>query len=203
MSEPVRQPAPPEPTRGHDGPGPVTTIVTRTVKPDRRDDYEAWLQQLLADAKQLDGFAGADVHPPARGAEPLVYTSVFRFDSLDQLRAFESSELRREAMRDVADLVEADAIWNTHTGLELWFDPPRGTVVPQPVRWRMAFLLGLVVYVLVLAFGSAASALIGGLPSPLRLAIVIAVEITLMTYIILPWLTRRLATWIYPTTSMK
>lgn len=38
----------------------------------------------------------------------------------------------------------------------------------------------------------------GGWPTPLRLAIVIAVEITLMTYLILPRLTRRLARWIYP-----
>lgn len=181
--------------------GPVTTVVTRSVKPDRRADYEAWLHRLLADAEGVDGFAGADVHPPADGAHPVVYTSVFRFDSLAQLRSFEAGDLRRRAMAEVVDLVEADAVWDTHTGLELWFDPPPGTVVPQPVRWRMALILGLVVYLLVLVFGAVASALLGGVPFPLRLAIVIAVEITLMTYVLLPWLTRRLATWIYPRTT--
>ena len=179
----------------------VTTVVTRTVKPDRRGDYEAWLHRLLTEAEGVDGFAGAEVHPPAPGASPAIYTSVFRFDSVDQLRAFEASDLRRRAMDDVVDLVEADAVWETHTGLELWFDPPPGTVVPQPVRWRMALVLGVVVYVLVLLFGTIASATIGGLPFPLRLALVIAVEIVLMTYVILPWLTRRLARWIYPRTT--
>lgn len=187
---------------GGDG-GVVTTVVSRTVKPDRRADYEAWLHVLLADAQSVDGFVGADVHPPAPGAAPAVYTSVFRFESLGQLREFESSDLRQRAMAEVADLVEADAVWDTHTGLELWFDPPPGTVVPQPVRWRMALVLGVVVYVLVLAFGAVATAVIGDLPFPLRLAIVIAIEITLMTYVILPWLTRRLATWIYPTTATR
>ena len=62
----------------------------------------------------------------------------------------------------------------------------------------MALVLGTVVYVLVLVFGTIASNTIGTLPPPLRLAIVIAIEITLMTYLILPWLTRRLAGWIYP-----
>jgi antibiotic biosynthesis monooxygenase (ABM) superfamily enzyme len=181
----------------------VTTVVTRTVKADRRADYEAWLRQLLADAESLDGFAGAEVHPPAPAAQPAVYTSVFRFESLAQLQAFESSDLRRRAMADVADLVEADAIWDTHTGLELWFEPPPGTVVPQPVRWRMAVVLGVVVYLLVLVFGAVASTVIGDLPFPVRLAIVIAIEITLMTYLILPWITRRLATWIYPTTVTR
>lgn len=178
----------------------VTTIVRRRVRPDRRDEYEAWLRGLLAEAEHLDGFLGADVHPPGPGAD-VEYTSVFRFASLAQLRAFERSELRRRAMAEVAELVEADAVWDTHTGLELWFDPPPGTVVPQPVRWRMALLLGVVVYLLVLVFGAAASAVIGGWPFPLRLALVIAVEITLMTYVLLPWLTRRLRTWIYPAST--
>ncbi|MEM9562809.1 MAG: antibiotic biosynthesis monooxygenase [Actinomycetota bacterium] len=177
----------------------VTTVVSRTVKPNRRADYEAWLHRLLTGAETVDGYAGAEVHPPAPGAEPAVYTSVFRFDTLAQLRAFEAGDLRRQMMDEVADLVEADAVWRTHTGLELWFDPPPGTVVPQPVRWRMALLLGLVVYALVLVFGAVAAATIGWLPFPVRLALVIAVEITLMTYVILPWLTRRLARWIYPT----
>ena len=187
--------------RGPAGTGPVTTVVTRTVKPHRRADYEAWLRRLLTEAEGLDGFVGADVHPPPEGTEPPIYTSVFRFDSLAHLRAFEGSELRRRALAEVADLVEADAIWQTHTGLELWFDPPPGTVVPQPVRWRMALVLGIVVYLLVLVFGTLAAVTIGGLPAPLRLAVVIAVEIVLMTYLVLPWLTRRLARWIYPTTT--
>jgi antibiotic biosynthesis monooxygenase (ABM) superfamily enzyme len=64
----------------------------------------------------------------------------------------------------------------------------------------MALLLGTVVYVLVLIFGTIAAATLGDIPPPIRLAIVIATEITLMTYVLLPYLTRRLARWIYPTT---
>jgi antibiotic biosynthesis monooxygenase (ABM) superfamily enzyme len=126
------------------------------------------------------------------------YTSVFRFASVEQLRAFERSDLRRRYLDEVADLVRADAVWDTTTGLEWWFSPPPGTVVAQPVRWRMALVLGIVVYVLVLVLGALATAVLGGWPTPLRLAIVIAVEIALMTYVLLPWLTRRLARWIFP-----
>lgn len=177
---------------------PVTTVVTRRVKPARRAEYEAWLRRLLAAAGDLPGFIGADIHRPSRDATAPTYTSVFRFDSLAHLRAFETSELRRRYLDEVVDLVEADAVWETHTGLELWFAPPPGTIVAQPVRWRMALVLGLVVYGLVLAFGAVADVVIGGWPFPLRLAVVIAVEITLMTYVILPRVTRALARWIYP-----
>ena len=181
----------------------MTTVVERHVKPDRVDEYEDWLRRLLADAADLDGYLGADIHRPATGASSPTYTSVFRFATLADLRAFEVSDVRRRYMDDVIALVEADAAWSTQTGLELWFAAPPGTVVPQPVRWRMALLLGTVVYILVLVFGQIASALIPNWPFPLRLAAVIAVEITLMTYLLLPFLTRRLARWIFPKNTTR
>ena len=179
---------------------PVTTVVRRSVRADRTDAYEDWLDRLLQDSADLPGYLGAEVHPPTAGSGDRTYTSVFRFASIAELEAFESSDLRRRYAEEVVDYVEADAVWDRHTGLEVWFDPPPGTVVPQPVRWRMALVLGAVVYVLVLIFGTLAAATIGDVPFPLRLALVIAVEITLMTYLILPWITARLRRWIYPTT---
>ncbi len=178
--------------------GPVTTVVERHVKADRVDDYERWLQRLLADVTELPGYLGADIHRPPVDATSPTFTSIFRFATLADLRVFETSDLRRRHLDAVVDLVEAEPVWSTHTGLELWFSAPPGTVVPRPVRWRMALLLGAVVYVLVLFFGAIAAAVIPGWPPPLRLAAVIGVEITLMTYVLLPFLTRRLATWIYP-----
>lgn len=176
----------------------VTTVVRRSVRPDRRDEYEAWLRRVQSAAGALPGYLGAEVHPPAPGADPAVYTSVFRFASLDDLAAFERSELRHRFLDEVRPLVRADAVWETQTGLEFWLAPPPGTVVAQPVRWRMAVVVGSVVYLLVLAFGAIAGWLLDGWPMPLRLAAVIVVEIALMTYVLLPWLTRRLAPWIFP-----
>ncbi len=189
-------------SEGDGGTGqPVTTVVRRHVRPECRAAYEGWLRRLLADADGLPGYLGADIHPPRADDDQATYTSVFRFATLEQLRSFERSELWRRYLDEVADYVEADAVWDTHTGLELWFSPPTGTIVSQPVRWRMAVILGTVVYVLVLIFGAVADVTIGNLAPPLRLAIVIAVEMTLMTYLILPWVTRRLARWIFPRTS--
>lgn len=174
----------------------VTTVVRRRVRPGREAEYEAWLTQLQQDARGVEGYLGAKSHPPD-AQDPRTYTSIFRFASLRHRDAFQDSDLNRRALREVSHLIEADPIWDTYTGLEMWFTPPPGTVAPQPVRWRMALLLGTVVYVLVLVFGTIASMLIGNVPYPIRLAIVIAIEIVLMTYFLLPYLTRRLARFIY------
>jgi uncharacterized protein len=125
-----------------------------------------------------------------------------RFDSLDSLRAFETSEMRARHLREVAPLVEADAVWEELTGLELWFSAPPGTVVPQPSRPRMALVMIAVVFTLVLVIGTAVNTVFALLPFvtpyPLRLLVTITIEVVLMTWWVMPWITRRLAGWIYP-----
>lgn len=178
--------------------GPVTVVVSRRVKPDRRADYEEWLRRFTAAARDLPGYLGAQISPPPPDAADPEYVSVFRFDTVEHLRAFERSDLRARFLDEVADLVRADAVWDTHTGLEFWFSPPPGTVVPQPSRFRMAVLLVVVVYSLVLGIGALAAMVLSDVPGQLRLLLVITVEVFLMTYVILPPLTRTLARWIYP-----
>jgi hypothetical protein len=176
---------------------PVTVVVSRRVKPGCEAAYEAWLDRLIQGAKSMRGYVGAKVQRPREG-EPPVYTSVFRFDSVETLRAFESSDLRRRALAEVIELVEADAVWSRLTGLELWFTPPPGTVVPQPSRIRMALVMIAVVYALVLSLGKLVALVMAGAPAPLRLLVTIVIEVFLMTYVIMPRLTRWLARWIYP-----
>jgi antibiotic biosynthesis monooxygenase (ABM) superfamily enzyme len=180
---------------------PVTVVITRRVKAGRTADYEAWLQQLQHDARDLPGYLGVTTQRPAPGA-PLDYVSVLRFDSLASLQAFERSELRARALAQVNDFVEGDAAWRRLTGLEFWFTPPPGTVVPQPSRARMALVMIAVVFGLVLAIGTLVNAAFALLPFttpyPLRLLVTITIEVLLMTYWLMPLITRRLARWIYP-----
>ena len=176
---------------------PVTVVVTRRVRAGSEAAYEAWLERLIEDTRGMPGYLGARVQRPGAG-EPPVYTSIFRFDSVAHLRGFEGSDLRRRALLEVADLVEADAVWSRLTGLELWFTPPAGTVVPQPSRLRMALVMIAVVYGLVLSIGQLVGAVLGAAPQPVRLLVTIVIEVFLMTYVLMPRLTRWLARWIYP-----
>ncbi len=176
---------------------PVTVVARRRVKPGRERDYEAWLERLIHDARTLPGYLGTNVVRPAASG-PREYTSVFRFDSVENLRAFEESELRAKYLAEVADFVEADAVWQKVTGFEFWFTPPPGTLVPQPSRFRMALVMIVVVYCLVLSIGQAVSLVLGGAPQPVRLLVTIGIEVFLMTYVLMPRLTRWLARWIYP-----
>ncbi len=179
---------------------PVTTIIRQVVPPDRRADYEDLLRRLLAEAPSLDGYLGTDVHPP--GPDDDRYALVLRFTDLEQLTAFKRSELSRRYLAEAASIVDTDPVFDNYSGLELWFCPPPGTTIPQPVRWRIIAVFASVGYALVLTLLAISRAALDDLPDPARLATVLVAQVTLMTYVILPWLTRRLARWIFPTQTL-
>jgi hypothetical protein len=176
---------------------PVTIVVRRRVKPGREKDYEAWLQRLTKGAAdKFKGYLGAEFHRPASaGGE---YRSVFRFDSLPNLEAFERSDFRAAMLAEAAPMFAADANWERMTGLEFWFDPPPGTKVPQPSPHRMALVLIAVVFTLVLILNLTLGPLMTGWPLPLRVLGTVIIQVGLMTYVIMPRLTPLIARFIYP-----
>lgn len=182
-------------------PDPVTVVVRRRVRDGHEADYEAWLRRLTEAAHDFPGYLGTQVQPPGPTG-PREYTSVFRFDTLANLKAFEAWDQRQAFLAEVTPFVEADAVWERMTGLEFWFAPPPGTVVPQPSPFRMALLLIAVVYLLVLSIGWCVSYVLAAWPYPLRLLVTITIEVFLMTYFLMPRLTRWLARWIYPTAKI-
>ena len=178
---------------------PVTVAVRRRVRAGSEQIYEDWLARLTQDAQRLPGYLGAQFQKP--GAPGAAYVSVFRFDTLEALEAFERSELRARYLAEIAPHVEADAIWERTTGLEIWFEAPKGTVVAQPSPHRMALVLVAVVFVLVLVLNIGLAPLIGHWPLALRLLVTVILQVLLMTYVIMPRVTRALAPWIFPTTK--
>lgn len=175
---------------------PVTITVRRKVKPGREAAYEAWLKRLTEGAaRDFPGYLGAEFHRPGPDG---TYRSVFRFDSLANLEAFERSDFRAAMLAEAAPLFAADAAWERMTGLEFWFDPPPGTKVPQPSPHRMALVLIAVVFCLVLTLNLALGPLMAGWPLPLRVLITVTIQVMLMTYVIMPRLTPLIARFIYP-----
>jgi uncharacterized protein len=176
--------------------GSVTTMVRRRVRQGQEAGYEAWLTDLLREAGALPGYLGTDVRRPK--APDRIYVSIFRFDTLANLEGFERSDMRRAHLARVTPFVEADAVWDRMSGLEVWFDAPAGTIAPQPTRWKMALLLIGLVFVLVEILSAIVGFLAPGLPSRLSLLTVVTAQVCLLTYVIMPPVTRRLAFWLFP-----
>jgi antibiotic biosynthesis monooxygenase (ABM) superfamily enzyme len=178
---------------------PVTVLVRRRVKPGSEAAYEAWLSRLTQGVgREFPGYLGAEFHRPASPAGE--YRSVFRFESLEALERFEGSDFRARMLDEAAPLFAGDAAWERLTGLEFWFDPPPGLRIPQPSPHRMALVLVAVVFALVLVLNLVLGPLMVGWPLALRVLVTVTIQVGLMTYVIMPRLTPRIARFIYPKT---
>lgn len=179
---------------------PVTIIVRRRVKPGREAEYEAWLARMMEGAKaRFSGYAGVGFHRPERaGGE---YRTVFRFDTLEELEAFEQSDFRAQMLAKGADFFAAASAWERYSGLEFWFDPPKGSKAAQPNPHRMAAVMIAVIFVLIFTVDALLGPLMVEWPRPLRVLATVVVQVSLMTYVIMPRLTPRIARFIYPKTK--
>jgi len=175
----------------------VTSVIRHEVETGKEREYETWLQRIIPVAASFPGHRGVDVIPPPSGSQ--TYTIAIRFDALACAQAWFASAERKALVDEVESLLKQSEEVNTITGLEFWFEHPKGPKHPRPVK---QFLLTLsVIYPLtvlvppIVHFFTAAVPVLM-LPLVHRL-IVAAIIVGLMTYVIMPRYTRLVARWLY------
>jgi uncharacterized protein len=176
---------------------PVTVLYSRRVKPGREADFEAWARGIVAAARQFPGHLGASVLDAPGSRE---YHILFSFADRRSLRAWLDSEERRRWLARVGELLEADRGLQQLTGLETWFKLPGANVptMTPPPRWKMWLVSLIAVYPMVLAFQALVVPRMARLPLPLRALLFPLVLLTLMTFVVMPMVTRALRRWLGP-----
>lgn len=121
---------------------------------------------------------------------------IFRFDNYDNLKAWIKSRDRQYWLSQAQHLVQSEPHVQQLNGLEAWFSLP-GKPLKTPPRYKTALLTWAVVYVLINLLNSFLTPLLGNLP-PLIISLVISVTmVILLTYIVMPRLTRLFSFWLY------
>jgi uncharacterized protein len=143
------------------------------------------------------GHVGASVLDDPDSRE---YHILFSFTDRTSLRAWLDSAERRRWLARVGQLLEADQGLQQLTGLETWFKLPGGNVPPMkpPPRWKMWLVSVVAVYPLVLTFQALLVPSMTGLPLPLKALSFPLVLLTLMTFVVMPVVTRLLRRWLGP-----
>jgi antibiotic biosynthesis monooxygenase (ABM) superfamily enzyme len=159
--------------------------------------YEAWVSEIQAASRGFAGYQGVDVARPAAPGQP--YTIVVRFDTPAAREAWERWETRRDWLARVpADAVEGEAEVRYAEGVEFWFEAPPSAPPVQPSKHRMALVLLVVVFALVSVLGPLARWALDGWPAPAIAFVMVACQVALMTYIVMPRVTRWLAPFLFP-----
>ena len=84
------------------------------------------------------------------------------------------------------------------TGLETWFTLPVRPATPPPPPYKMAQLTRITILPLITHVVIAQDPLLEGLSRVPRLAITTAVTVPIMTWLVMPRVTRLLRRWLYP-----
>jgi uncharacterized protein len=190
------------PDRGFGSPpegaeGPVTTTVTRRVKPGHEPFYEQFLEGIIAAASQFPGHLGAEVFRPENAAAG-EYRIVYRFDTAEHLRVWLDSDEHAAWLERAEPHVIGPVHTQFLTGLETWFTIPGRPGSHPPPPYKMALVTWLTIFPLITLVVVVLAPLLDGLPLVARLAITTAVTVPIMTWLVMPRVTRLLRGWLYP-----
>jgi uncharacterized protein len=177
--------------------GPVTTTVTRRVKPGHEAAYEEFLDGIIAAASRFPGHLGAEVfRPQTAAAGP--YRIVYRFDSAAHLQSWVDSPEHAAWLERAKAHVIGPPRRQVLTGLESWFTLPSQPGTPPPPRYKMAIVTWATIFPLITLVVVATAPLVGSLPLVARLAVTTGIAVPLMTWVVMPRMTRLLHRWLYP-----
>jgi antibiotic biosynthesis monooxygenase (ABM) superfamily enzyme len=174
--------------------GPVTAVVTRDVIPGRERAYDEWAHRVVSASARF----GATAHTflMSDPAAPTRRVLIAQFPDVDSVSAWDASAERDRLVR------EAEEFSSLHlqraTGLEPWFGLPGQRAVAPPPRWKqlLATLLG--AYPLVVLLSAFVLPRLTSWPLLLRSMVLPVVLLTLMTYVVMPVVTKALRGWLYP-----
>jgi antibiotic biosynthesis monooxygenase (ABM) superfamily enzyme len=179
------------------GDPPVTAVASRRVKQGREQEFEEWVSGILDAANRFPGYLGSEVLRPS-DPEDNEYKIIFRFDHASNLHAWENSEERQRWLSRSRPLLYQEEKVHVLTGLETWFTRASKPGEPAPPRYKMAIITWLAVFPLVAVIFSLFGQWLNMLPTLLRTLVFTAVMVTLMTYVIMPRMTRLFSFWLYP-----
>lgn len=181
--------------------GPVTVIVTRKAKKGKIREYEEWMDGIAHEAMKFEGQMGVNIIRPADPSNP-EYVIIFRFNTYDNLAKWEKSEIRNQWIKKSADVTEGKPIVEKQTGLEFWFTPrsvtgsANASAAMPPPRYKMAIVITGIIFILVSTLLPQIREVTIGLPVLLSTLVGVVIMVLLMTYLIMPSVTRLLRPWL-------
>jgi uncharacterized protein len=171
---------------------PVKIVLERRARPGARESFERWVEELVAMAARSPALQGSSVLTTGGGE----YFVLLRFASQGDLERWQSSPEVVELLGRGDTLATAPDQPVVRTGLETWFTLPGLPAPPTaPPKWKMALVtwLALLPQVIVLGFLIPAE-----LPLLVKVSLSTAIPVMMLTWVIMPRVTRLLYRWLYP-----
>lgn len=173
----------------------IHVAITRRVREGREAEFQQALRSFLHASMAQQGVLGVHMLTPAPGDAGGEYGILRTFANEAERDGFYGSALYRDWLERVDPLVDGDCERRELTGLEAWF---RGTGAPPP-RWKMATATLVGVYPTSLLLSGTIGEVAHDWPFLLRNLAVAIGMVGLLTWVVMPFVTRSLRGWLHGT----
>jgi antibiotic biosynthesis monooxygenase (ABM) superfamily enzyme len=183
---------------------PITLVISEVVEPHLITEYETWTKGINQSAQQFDGFIGVEVIRPRDHQYP-EYVVIVKFDNYEHCKNWLTSSVYQQWMLRSPEFICKRSQQHLPDGLELWFTLPKSTMqkISQPAYYKQVIIGVMSVYPLIILANLLLNPFLQGLPSLLGLFISVVFVSALLTYPVMPFLTKVLNFWLYPSRKSK
>ena len=179
----------PEPTTAL----PAKIVMERRVHPGAERGFKEWTARFVDSASRFTGHEGASV----LSAHGNLYFILLRFASGADLSRWQESAEYAELMGEAERVSQTGEASQVQSGFETWFTlPDLPAPHAPPAKWKMAMLTWMCLLPMVIALSYLLAPL--ALPFLVNVALSTAIPVSMLTWVIMPRLTRLLYGWLYP-----
>lgn len=183
---------------------PITLVISEVVEPHLIEEYETWTKGINQSAQQFEGFMGVEIIRPRDHQYP-EYVVIVKFDNYAHCKNWLTSTIYQQWMKRSQEFISKRSQQHQQNGLELWFTLPKsksGNPI-EPPYYKQVIIGVITVYPLILLANLLLTPFLQGLPPLLSLLISVVFISALLSYPVMPYTTKILAFWLYPSSQKR
>jgi antibiotic biosynthesis monooxygenase (ABM) superfamily enzyme len=177
---------------------PIHVAITRRVKPGCEAEFQQALREFFQSSFAHGGVLGASLLVPPPGSDSREFGILRTFVDEKERDAFYASPMFKTWEEKARTLTEGEPVYRQLHGLEAWFRSPN-----PPPRWKMAVATFLGVFPVAMILNLMIGPAIKSWPFILRNAVFNACVVALLTWAVMPLVTRLLRPWLHSQTKGK
>jgi uncharacterized protein len=172
----------------------IHIAITRRVRAGCEVEFQEALREFFQTSFAHSGVLGVNMLVPPPGSTSREFGILRTFRDESERDAFYDSPMFKAWEERARTLTEGEPVYRQLHGLEAWFRSPHA----PPPRWKMALATLLGVYPTSLLLSLTIGEAVHGWPVAARSLIVAVCMVALLTWAVMPLVTRLLQGWLHP-----